>query len=82
MLPASLVQGKLREAWGLLHGAAGAEFDPPVADLLGLEAAERPDDPSAPAFEPRRGRLRFSDFVASKVVPEKPPRMRVLPTFS
>lgn len=77
MLPYSLVQGRLREAWEEI----GAALDPPVdagrlGELLGKASRSVDDEhgpkPGAPTnWDPARGRLSFSDFVATS--PAGPP---------
>lgn len=64
LLPGSLIKGKLRESWDRLHALAGDTFHPPVGEWLGGESEEDPTTEEAKRNLPRRGRLRFSDFLA------------------
>lgn len=58
VLPGTLIRGKLREAWGELAALGEPALRLDVESWLGAGSDTRPN------FEPARGRLRISDFVA------------------
>jgi hypothetical protein len=75
-LPGTLIKGKLRQAWEGLQGLAP---DLPDEDLVGDwlgEGAGNTKDIEA-SFDPKRGRVHFSDFVDRESPAKAPVRTRI-----
>src|SRR5882672_4557700 len=67
-IPGTLMKGRLRQSWRELRSAAGDAFLCDENQLLGEEMGNAAGEAGAPV-EPRRGLLRFSDFVLAPPSP-------------
>lgn len=64
-LPYSLVRGKLRQAWEELEEVSEGRFTDTILDGLGA-GSDSIDKDVGGDFDPRRGRLHFTDFILEK----------------